>query len=57
MGQIEYEIKVAPFRIPKTVKKALEKGAKYKVEFTQRKQRAGVLLTPKIKINNATRRK
>lgn len=35
---------------PKTVKKALQKGAKYKVKFTQRKQRYGIVLTPKIKV-------
>lgn len=39
---------------PKTVKKALQKGAKYKVKFTQRKQRYGTVLTPKITILNAT---
>ncbi len=50
MASIEYSIKVKPLRIPKTVKKALQKGARYKVEFAQRKQRYATVLTPKIRI-------
>jgi hypothetical protein len=35
---------------PKTVKKTLQKGAKYKVKFAQKKQRYATVLTPKIRI-------
>lgn len=54
MATLEYSIKIKAFRLPRRIKKALEKGRRYKVEFTQRKHSTGVDLTPNVRLYGPT---
>lgn len=55
MASIVYKVEVRRPKISRKVRKALKKGAGYRIEFTRKPTKTGEVLTPKIVIEDATR--